>query len=162
MRGRLIARLRIAQRSAIGSIIPAQPVPALGRGWLSLMWPHLTSWKCFDLTTIHQDLRGFFGAVHHKNYVYFLPHCKEEDIYHGIVVRHDRRLSFDDLMSWSFLNTAEYHPMSKGFMGCCITGDIMTLSPYETTTHGHSGVACSINLELAPFKQHFTNEEAAK
>ncbi len=123
---------------------------------------NLTSWKSFDLTTIHQDLRGFFGAVHHKNYVYFLPHCKEEGVYHGIVVRYDRRLSFDDRMSWSFLDTAEYHPMSKGFMGCCIMGDIMTLSPYETTTHGHSGVVCSINLELAPFKQHITNEEAAK
>jgi len=121
-----------------------------------------STWTAFDLTTIHQDLRGFFGAVHHKDYVYFLPHCKEEGIYHGTLVRYDRRLSFDNHEAWSFLDTTEYHPQSKGYMGCCLTGDIMTLSPYETTLYGHSGIVCSIDLEQAPFNQHFTTEKAAE
>jgi len=119
-----------------------------------------SSWKSFDLTTIHKDLRGFFGAVHHKNHVFFLPHCKEEGIYHGTLVRYDRRFAFDDRAAWSFLDTTDYHSMSKGYMGCCITGDTMTLSPYETTTYGHSGVVCSIDLEQAPFN-HLTSEEVA-
>jgi hypothetical protein len=119
-------------------------------------------WNTFDLTTIHKDLRGFFGAVHHKDYIYILPHCKEEGIYHGTLVRYDRRLPFGDRMAWSYLDTTEYHPSSKGYMGCCLSGNVMILSPYETTAYGHSGIVCSIDLEHAPFNQHLTTEEAAK
>jgi hypothetical protein len=109
------------------------------------------NWEYFDLTTLHKDLRGFFGAVWHKNYIYFLPHCKEEGIYHGTLVRYDRSGSFSDPNSWSFLNTADYHPQSKGFMGCSIVGDTLFLCPYETETMNHSGLVCCIDLETASF-----------
>lgn len=111
-----------------------------------------SSWKFFDLTHIHKDLRGFFGAVHHKEYIYFLPHCKEEGIYHGTLVRYNRKMPFDSIQAWSILDTTEYHPQSKGFIGSCISGDTMILSPYETTTHGHSGLVCTIELDHAPFQ----------
>lgn len=110
-----------------------------------------SSWKFFDLTRLHKDLRGFFGAVHHKGCIYFLPHCKEEGIYHGTLVKYDSRMPFDSTEAWSILDTTEYHPQSKGFIGSCISGDRMILSPYETTSHGHSGLVCTIDLDHAPF-----------
>lgn len=111
----------------------------------------VTSWEYFDLTTLGNDIRGFFGAIWHKDFIYFLPHCKEEGIYHGTLVRYDRAGRFDDRESWSILDTTLYHPSSKGFMGCTMVGDTMILCPYETGTMNHSGLLCIIDLTNAPF-----------
>lgn len=105
------------------------------------------NWKTFDLTTLHPDNRGFFGAVVHNDFVYMLPHCKTEGIYHGRLVRYDRRLDFQDSKSWQTFDTSVTEPKSMGYMGCAIVGSDMYLAPYEIALSDHSGLMVKINME---------------
>lgn len=113
----------------------------------------ISAWEYFDMTMIHADLRGFFGAVEHNGYIYFLPHCKEEGVYHGTLVRYSIAGSFTDPFSWSYLDTTTFNPLSKGFMGCSLIQNTLMLIPYETQTMVHSGLICFIDLEHTEFTQ---------
>lgn len=115
-----------------------------------------SAWEYFDMTLIHSELRGFFGAVEHNGYIYFLPHCKEEGLYHGTLVRYSTSGSFQDPGSWSYLDTSKFDPLSKGFMGCCLIQNTMMLIPYETQTMVHSGLICYIDLENTEFSTPLT------
>jgi len=104
------------------------------------------NWKTFDMTSIHPDNRGYFGAIVHGDFVYMLPHCKEEGIYHGRLVRYDRRMNFQDPEAWQIFHTTELHPKSMGYMGCAVKGNDMYLAPYEIAQSDHSGLMVHINL----------------
>jgi len=104
------------------------------------------NWKSFDMASIHPDNRGYFGAVVHGEFVYMLPHCKAEGIYHGRLVRYDRRINFQDLNAWQTFDTTESQPKSRGYMGCAVIGNDMYLAPFEIALFDHSGLVVKINL----------------
>lgn len=110
------------------------------------------AWDYFDLTSLNSDLRGFFGSIVHKDHIYFLPHCKEEGVYHGTLVRYDTKMPFSSPESWSYLDTTQFDPLSKGFMGCSIVNNTLMLIPYETQSMIHSGLICFIDLDKTDFK----------
>ncbi|MEX2601959.1 MAG: hypothetical protein WD355_09940 [Balneolaceae bacterium] len=104
------------------------------------------SWEFFDTTVVDTDSRGFFGAIPDGDYIYFLPHCKEEGIYHGQFSRYDRRLSFDDPAAWSVFDTSAVHPKSMGFMGGVVISGHLVMAPYETAPFDHSGLVARLDL----------------
>lgn len=104
------------------------------------------SWEFFDTTTVDTGSRGFFGAIAYGNFIYFLPHCKEEGIYHGQFSRFDIRCSFDDPSAWSVYDSASDHPKSMGFMGGTVISGRLIMAPYETAPFHHSGVVASLDL----------------
>lgn len=112
------------------------------------------SWEFFDMTRVHSESRGFFGALVYGSYVYFLPHCKAEGIYHGQISRYDRRLPFHDPNAWNFLDTAAFHPKSMGYMGGAVVGSYLYLAPYETAPFDHSGLVCRVNLDNETVWKH--------
>ena len=104
------------------------------------------SWEFFDTETVHPESRGFFGAFVDQSFVYFVPHCKAEAIYHGQITRYDRRQPFLDPAAWSVCDTTAYHPMSKGYIGGALKDDYLYLAPYETAPSVQSGLIVRINL----------------
>lgn len=104
------------------------------------------SWRFFDTTLINPNSRGFFGAIVHGPFIYFLPHCKAEGIYHGQLSRYDRRNSFDDPLAWSVFDTSSIHPKSMGFMGGVVVSGHLFMAPYETAPFAHSGLVCKLDL----------------
>lgn len=106
-----------------------------------------SNWETFDMTSLHIDNRGYFGAVVHGDFVYMLPHCKAEGIYQGRLVRYDRRMDFKNPDAWQSYDTAQDHPKSMGYMGCAIVGDNLYMAPYEIAPFDHSGLMVKIELE---------------
>jgi hypothetical protein len=105
-----------------------------------------TSWTFFDTLSLHPDSRGFFGVITTGDFIYFIPHCKREGVYHGQVTRFDRRRNFTDPLAWSFLDTEAVHPLSKGYIGGCVVDDRLFMAPYETEPGLHTGRMACIDL----------------
>lgn len=106
----------------------------------------VTSWETFDMTSLHIDNRGYFGAVVHGDFIYMLPHCKAEGIYQGRLVRYDRRMDFQSPDAWHFHDTAQNHPRSMGYMGCATVGSNLYMAPYEIAPFDHSGLMVKISI----------------
>ncbi len=106
------------------------------------------SWQFFDTELVHSESRGFFGTLLHNEFIYFIPHCKAEGIYNGQITRYDRRESFMSPSAWSVLDTAAYHPMSKGYIGGAVINNYLYMAPYETAPAAHSGLIARIDLAV--------------
>ncbi|MEO5369522.1 MAG: hypothetical protein H7833_05540 [Magnetococcus sp. DMHC-1] len=106
-----------------------------------------TGWQVFDMARVHPNSRGFFGALFDQRYIYFIPHCIEEGIYHGQVSRFDTTKPLDDLSAWAVCDTARVYPLSKGYIGGVIVGRHLYMSPYETAPRAHTGVVVRIDLD---------------
>ena len=104
------------------------------------------SWQFFDTTIVHDSSRGFFGTLVHGDFVYFVPHCRGEGVYHGQLTRYDRRLPFTEKAAWSVCDTAAYHPTSKGYIGGTVVGDYLYLAPYEIAPGMQTGLVARIDL----------------
>lgn len=104
------------------------------------------SWEFFDATSVDKSSRGFFGSIAHGDYIYFLPHCKEEGIYHGQFSRFDRRCAFDDPSAWTVYDSVSDHPKSMGYMGGAVISDRLIMAPHETALFHHSGIVASLDL----------------
>jgi hypothetical protein len=113
---------------------------------LSAPFSDMSSWEFFDTEQLDTESRGYFGAIAHGDYIYYLPHCKLEGVYHGMIARFERIKVFSDPSAWSFCDTAEYHPLSKGYLGAVIVDGNMYLSPYETEPFAHVGIAAKLTL----------------
>jgi len=103
-------------------------------------------WECFDMTSLHKDNRGYFGAIADGHIIHFIPHCKEEGIYHGRLASYDTRLDFQDPNAWSTYDTALKDPKSMGYMGGTLLHDSLFLAPYEIASFDHSGLMLRIGL----------------
>lgn len=116
------------------------------------------SWQFFDTTQINSASCGFFGALIHQSFIYFIPHCKAPNIYHGQITRYDKSQAFNNFNAWSICDTSNYHPLSKGYIGGTIIGDYLYMAPYETAAGVHSGIVIQINLnEPTIWQKHEKN-----
>ena len=103
------------------------------------------SWEVFDICQIDENSRGFFGGIFDGRYIYFTPHCKAPDLYHGQVTRYDTQGDFTSADSWRFFDTGEIHPNNKGFIGGVFDGRFVYLPPFETEENKHSGQTVRID-----------------
>lgn len=104
------------------------------------------SWDVYDTCQVHQDSRGFFGALFDGRYIYYIPHCKAQNVYNGQITRYDTRGSFTNANSWKVCDTAKLHPNNKGFIGAVFDGEYLYLPPFETEEHKHSGQTVRIRV----------------
>ena len=103
------------------------------------------SWEVFDSSQIDASSRGFFGAVFDGRFIYFTPHCKAQNVYHGQVTRYDTQGDFTSAASWKICDTAEEYPNNKGFIGGTFDGRFVYLPPFETEENKHSGQTVRID-----------------
>jgi hypothetical protein len=82
-------------------------------------------------------------------FVYFVPHCKAPNVYHGQVTRYDTRGDFASAASWRFCDMAVIHPDNKGFIGGVFDGRFIYLPPFETEEGKHSGRTVRIDTRAA-------------
>ncbi|MGN7610532.1 hypothetical protein ACQZV8_00420 [Magnetococcales bacterium HHB-1] len=108
---------------------------------------HPESWQYFDLRAVHKNSRGFFGALFDQRYLYYIPHCIEEGIYHGQASRFDTTKPFDDPKSWRICNTEEAFEESKGYIGGVVAGEYLYMTPYETGPKQHTGTVARFHLK---------------
>ncbi len=104
------------------------------------------AWQFFDTATVQVDSRGFFGALVHGDYCYWIPHCLAEGIYHGQITRYNRNLPFTDPAAWQTCNTTAHHAGSRGFIGGAVVGDDLYMAPFETEPGNHTGLVVRVNL----------------
>ena len=97
------------------------------------------SWDAFDTTIIHENSRGFFSALYDGRFVYFVPHCRGENLYHGQITRYDTKGSFTSVKSWTIFDTESLHENNKGFISGTFDGKYIYFAPYETEAGRHSG-----------------------
>ena len=111
------------------------------------------SWDVYDTTQVHPNSRGFFGALFDGRFVYFIPHCRAQNIYNGQVTRFDTRGRFTSASSWSVCDTTSIHPNNKGFMGGAFDGKFIYLPPFETAEGKHSGQSVRISTHASAIWQ---------
>jgi hypothetical protein len=106
------------------------------------------SWTFFNTEVVHPDSRGFFGALYDgTRYVYFLPHCWADNVYHGQMTRYDTQGAFDNPHSWAVCDTMRIHENNKGFIGGVLMYEkYLYLAPYELFLGHHSGQVVQINV----------------
>jgi hypothetical protein len=109
------------------------------------------SWDAFDTTIIHENSRGFFGAIFDGRFIYFVPHCRGENLYHGQITRYDTNGSFTSLKSWTVFDTQSLHENNKGFIGGAFDGKYIYFAPYETEANKHSGQVLRFNVNADIF-----------
>ncbi len=107
-----------------------------------------SSWQIFNTEQIHPDSRGFFGAIYDgKRFIYFLPHCWADNVYHGQITRYDTQGAFDDVNSWHVCDTTRVHENNKGFIGGVLMQDrYLYLAPYELFLGHHSGQVIRVDV----------------
>jgi len=107
------------------------------------------NWEVFDTCQIDANSRGFFGGIFDGRFIYFIPHCKGPDLYHGQVTRYDTQGDFSSTASWRFYDTGEIHPDNKGFIGGVFDGRFVYLPPFETEENKHSGRTVRIDTRAS-------------
>ena len=104
------------------------------------------NWDSFDTTQIHENSRGFFSALFDGRFIYFVPHCRGENIYHGQITRYDTKGSFTSVKSWNIYDTESQHENNKGFISGAFDGKYIYFAPYETEANKHSGQILRFNI----------------
>jgi hypothetical protein len=87
------------------------------------------SWSAYDAgATSGLNTKGYYGAVHAGDYVYFVPRT-DDDAHHSRLLRYDRRGDFRDAGSWSAYDIG--NPVS--YQSAAYDGRYIYLSPgYES------------------------------
>ncbi|MBF0099474.1 MAG: hypothetical protein HQK77_01055 [Desulfobacterales bacterium] len=106
------------------------------------------SWEFFDSAIIDPGSRGFFGALNDGRYVYFMPHCRGIEKYHGQMTIYDSNFAFTDPNSWTILDTAIVNPACRGFIGGVLHNGYLYMAPFEIDAGQHSGLMIRVKLEF--------------
>lgn len=107
------------------------------------------SWEVYDTTQIHPNSRGFFGGIFDGRYIYFVPHCRDQNVYHGQLSRYDTQGEFTNPASWNIYDTTRLHENNKGFIGGAFDGQFIYLAPYETEANKHTGQVLRLKTDAS-------------
>jgi hypothetical protein len=88
------------------------------------------AWEFFDATSLNPGLRGFHGAVAHRDELFFIPYTQENKGFHGNMLRYDSSRSFLDRASWDFVSLTDINPRARGFVGGVSSDAGLLLAPY--------------------------------
>lgn len=105
------------------------------------------AWTHFDVSQLDPGCRGFVDVIFDGRYLYLVPFCRGD--HHGLVVRYDTRLDFDDAANWAVFDTASVHHRSRGFVSGCFDGQYLYLAPYQLDHSRHHGQVTRYDTRLA-------------
>ena len=84
---------------------------------------------------------AYFGAVFDGRYIYFAPQHYEEHESHGIVLRYDTHLPFNDPASYSAYDAGNTDGLrTQGYYGAVFDGRFVYFVPRQDTNEYHSRV----------------------
>lgn len=87
------------------------------------------AWRTFDLTTLNERACGFVGCLARDGMLYFVPYFDGHDRY-GQVARYNTAAALDDAAAWTFFDTAQVNPGSRGFFGAAADAEHLYLVPH--------------------------------
>ncbi len=87
------------------------------------------AWETIDLTTFNHRARGFVGAVLQGKYLYLVPYFDGNDRY-GQVARYNTTSDLSDPDAWTWFDSAQIDPGSRGFFGALSDGRFIYFLPH--------------------------------
>ncbi len=88
-----------------------------------------TAWENVDLTIFNNRARGFVSACHQGEYLYLVPYFDGSDRY-GQVARYHTGSDLADPEAWTWFDSAEIDPGSRGFFGAISDGRFIYFIPH--------------------------------
>jgi len=85
----------------------------------------ILAYQTFDTAAVSSQSLGFAGAAFDNRYVYFIPGQPNS----GEITRYDTTLPFNNVSSYSFIDTAAINSNSVQFMGAAYDGRYLFLAP---------------------------------
>jgi hypothetical protein len=87
------------------------------------------SWAAFDIASQNASARGYAGAVHAGQYVYFVPNYNGAD--QGFVARYDTQAAFTTATAWSIFDTTAADAKLLGYQGGTFDGRYLYFVPWN-------------------------------
>lgn len=98
-----------------------------------------SDWHFVDAEVFHPQSRGFFGAIAVGEAVYFIPHCLDGEVYHGLLTKMDSEIDSISSRAWSFRDIREIDRLTGGFMGGVFAEGWIYLAPFENSPGSRHG-----------------------
>ncbi len=121
----------------------------------TLAFDATTSWRTFDLTTVHALAKGFNGGVFDGRYVYFIPFQSSTggvSSRSGRIARLDTQGDFSAPSAWDTFDLTSVNANATSFCGGIFDGRYVYVIPTQRASNTQGAPVITVRLDTtAPF-----------